>query len=239
MGEEMTIDRGRGRGVIRETQVAARIGVGAAALLLATALTTAVHAQVNHSPPVIYDDKLVEGLPGPDALYDADQGQPQALLPEPQDVVFPSFTLPAEAERLAFRKLLYDQYGLTYAFSCQQLSQYATQTLPRVTQDWAVGGWAAAGVTWTPLDRGGDYEGSLVVRGGWRGPPGRNPWPAPFGPAFLGSAWSIYEFTSWNANFKIAVLETEHRTELQLPNRQPGSSNDNQHVPLQGRPHQL
>ena len=76
---------------------------------------------------------------------------------------------------------------------------------------WAVGGWAATSVTWTPLDRGGDYEGTLVVRGAWRGPIGDNPWPAPFGPAYLGLAWSSYEFTSWNANYKIEDLFWEQK----------------------------
>jgi hypothetical protein len=174
-------------------------------LLLLVALASAARAQV------IYDDKLVYGTPGPDALYDADQGQPQSLLPEPRDVLFPALGLPFEAERLAFRERLYSQYGLTYAFSYQQLTQYATQTLPGVHQNWAVGGWAAAGVTWTPLDRGGDYQGSLVARGAWRGPLGNNPWPAPFGPANLGSAWSAYEFTSWNSQFKIEDLFWEQK----------------------------
>jgi Carbohydrate-selective porin, OprB family len=163
------------------------------------------HAQV------IYDDKLVVGLPGPEALYDPDQGEPQALLPEPREVVFPELGFPAEAERLAFRERLYDQYGITYAASYQQLNQYATRTLPGVGQNWAIGGWAAPSVTWTPLDRGGDYQGSLVLRGAWRGPIGDNPWPAPFGPANLGSAWSAYEFTSWNDHFEIEDLFWEQR----------------------------
>ncbi len=180
--------------------VLAPIGACAAVLLLAASLTTAARAQL------VYNDPFVEGLPGPDALYDPDQGQPEALLPEPRNVLFPGLGLPGEAARLAFRQRLYDQYGLTYAFSYQQLSQYATQTLPNVRQHWAIGGWAATGVTWTPLDRGGDYEGSLVVRGAWRGPIGDNPWPAPFGPAYLGSAWSAYEFTSWKSRFEIEDL---------------------------------
>ena len=155
--------------------------------------------------PEIVDDKLVDGLPGPDALYDLDSGEPQSLLPEPppREVVLPGLGLPWAAERQAFRKWLYDQYGLTYGFSYQQLTQYATRTLPNVGPDVAVGGWAGATVTWTPVDRGGDYEGSLVVSAGWRGPLGDNPWPAPFGPAFLGMALSNYEFTSWEANTRI------------------------------------
>ena len=181
------------------------IGVCAVLLLLASVMVGSARAQV------IYEDKLVEGLPGPEALYDPDQGEPQALLPEPREVLFPGLGLPAADQRLAFRESLYDQYGLTYAFSYQQLNQYATQTLPSVRQNWAIGGWAAPSVTWTPLDRGGDYQGSLVLRGAWRGPIGDNPWPAPFGPANLGSAWSAYEFTSWNDHFEIEDLFWEQR----------------------------
>ena len=177
----------------------------AATVVAATVFASAARAQV------IYEDKLVVGLPGPEALYDPDQGEPQALLPEPREVLFPGLSLPAQAQRLAFRERLYDQYGLTYAFSYQQLNQYATQTLPGVRQNWAIGGWAAPSVTWTPLDRGGDYQGSLVLRGGWRGPIGNNPWPAPFGPANLGSAWSAYEFTSWNDHYEIEDLFWEQR----------------------------
>ena len=66
------------------------IGVCAVLLLLASGLVTSSRAQV------IYEDKLVVGLPGPEALYDPDQGQPQALLPEPCEVVFPRLGFPAE-----------------------------------------------------------------------------------------------------------------------------------------------
>jgi porin len=191
-------------------------GVGLAALLLFAGLASA-RAQVSPaapaqavSQPVIYDDKLVEE-PGPDANYDPDQGQPQALLPEPRDVVLPWLSLPWQDERQTFRQQLYDKYGITYGASYQQLSQYATQTLPGVGPNVAVGAWAATSITWTPLDRGGDYEGTLVFRGAWRGPLGDNPWPAPFGPAFLGLAWSNYEFTSWQANYRIEELFWEQR----------------------------
>ncbi len=142
---------------MQRAKLSGPIGACAALVVLVAAVASTAHAQV------IYDDQLVYGLPGPDALYD--QGQPQSLLPEPRNVLFPGLGLPFEAERLAFRQHLYDQYGLTYALSYQQLMQYATQTVPGIRQDWAVGGWAAAGVTWTPLDRGDNYQGSLILRG--------------------------------------------------------------------------
>jgi hypothetical protein len=156
--------------------------------------------------PEIVDGKLVEGLPGPDALYDLDIGESQSLLPPPppRDVILPGLGLPWEAERQAFRKQLYDQYGLTYGFSYQQLTQFATRTLPNVGPNVAVGGWTGGEVTWTPLDRGGDYQGSLVVSAYWLGPLGLNPYPAVFGPTFLGMAWSNYDFSSFQANLRIA-----------------------------------
>lgn len=161
---------------------------------------------------VIYENKLVDNLPGPEALYDADQGQPQSLMPEPSRVLFPNLTLPYRDERLAFRQRLYQQYGLTYALSYQQLTQYSTNTVAGAKQKSATGGWFATGLTWTPLDRDGDYQGSLVARAGWRGPVGNSDtWPAPFGPLNMGSAWSSYEFTSWNSQNKIEDLFWEQR----------------------------
>ena len=62
---------------------AKRIGVSAAIVVGTIAFAGAARAQV------IYQGRLVMGLPGPEALYDPDQGQPQALLPQPCDVVFP------------------------------------------------------------------------------------------------------------------------------------------------------
>jgi hypothetical protein len=187
-----------------------RLSAAIGASLILMSMSVLVPAGAANGPE-IYDDQLVEGLPGPEALYDSDQGEPQALLPEPSDVVFPQLGIPFEAERLSFRKHLYDEYGLTYGFSYQQLNQYATQTLPGVKQHWALGGWAAGSLTWTPLDRGGDYEGTLVLRGGWRGPIGQNPWPAPFGPANLGSAWSTYEYTSWKSRIEVEDLFWEQK----------------------------
>jgi hypothetical protein len=74
---------------VRQTRLQKRIGVSAAIVLGAIAFAGAARAQV------IYQGKLVYGLPGPEALYDPDQGQPQALLPQPCDVVFPGLGFPA------------------------------------------------------------------------------------------------------------------------------------------------
>ncbi|WP_376099927.1 carbohydrate porin [Roseomonas sp. CCTCC AB2023176] len=148
-------------------------------------------------------------LPGPDALYDPDQGAPEALAsPEtPRGTLFPGLEAPWRADLQRFRLRLFQDHGITFFASYQQLAQYATDTRPGVRQDWAVGGWFGYGATWTPIDRGGDYEGTFVFRGGWRGAlGGNNTWPAPFGLANLGSAWSAYEFTSWNNRFAVEDL---------------------------------
>jgi len=68
---------------VPQIRLSKRIGVNAAIVLGAIAFAGAARAQV------IYEGKLVMGLPGPEALYDPDQGQPQALLPQPCEVVFP------------------------------------------------------------------------------------------------------------------------------------------------------
>ena len=76
------------RTAVPRTRLLKRIGVSAAIAVGAIAFAGAARAQV------IYQDKLVAGLPGPEALYDPDQGQPQALLPEPCEVVFPGLGFP-------------------------------------------------------------------------------------------------------------------------------------------------
>ena len=75
---------------VPQARLSKRIGVSAAIIVGAIAFVGAARAQV------IYQGKLVDGLPGPEALYDPDQGQPQALLPEPCEVVFPRLGFPAE-----------------------------------------------------------------------------------------------------------------------------------------------
>ena len=199
------VSRDRGGGMSAWVQIVAGLAALAAAPAAALAEVQQISTAPANSTPEIYDDELVDGLPGPDGLYDLYDGEPQSLLPEPppREVVFPGLGLPFQKERRDFRKWLFDNYGLTYAASYQQLSQYATRTLPGASWGYAVGGWAATSVTWTPIDRGGPNEGSLVVSGGWRGPLAPNPCPAPFGPGYLGMAWSSYTFTSWQANYRI------------------------------------
>lgn len=197
----------------------------AAALLGLAPLSSVTHAQQSKPGSAITSDSIGGGTvdftygglgeyvapyylgPGPDALYDPDQGEPQSLVPPlTQGTVFPGLQLPWTKGLASLRQDLYDKYGLTFSASYQQATQYATQVAPGVSDHWAIGGWAALGGTWTPVNRGTDWEGSLVVRTGWRGPIGDRPWPAVFGPLKLGSAWSSYEFTSWNGGLAVEDL---------------------------------
>jgi len=103
-----------------------------------------------------------------------------------------------------FKKKLYEDYGLKLAISYQTLVQYASDVLPpdpspRPRDDVAAGHWIQVETKWTPLRRGKDYEGSLVVVGDGRYTLGDNSNPAEFGPLDVGSAWGPnLEFFLWD-----------------------------------------
>ena len=81
---------------------------------------------------------------------------------------------PGRDDLAEFRRGIYEKYGLTVGASYQQLFQWASATARTADFDTALGGWAAVSTTWTALDRGGPYEGTLVVRGAFRGSLGDN-----------------------------------------------------------------
>ncbi|HEY2599659.1 MAG TPA: hypothetical protein VGJ79_14410, partial [Candidatus Dormibacteraeota bacterium] len=78
-----------------------------------------------------------------DVNEDPDQGQPQADAQEPRGSLFPALEFPWDAKLDAFRKRIYDQYGLTFGASYQQLFQWASSTSPVAKNDTALGAWAA------------------------------------------------------------------------------------------------
>lgn len=53
-----------------------------------------------------------QGTTYPDVNEDPDQGQPQADAQEPRGTLFPALEFPWDAKLDAFRKRIYDQYGL-------------------------------------------------------------------------------------------------------------------------------
>jgi hypothetical protein len=143
-----------------------------------------------------------------DPNEDADQGQPQARpqAPAPQGTVFPSVQFPWRDDLAEFRRSIYEKYGLTLGASYQQLFQWTSATARTANFDTALGGWAAVSTTWTLIDRGGDYQGTFVFRGAFRGSLGDNAVPAVFGLRDIGSLWSNYEWTSWNQGFRVEDL---------------------------------
>jgi hypothetical protein len=149
---------------------------------------------------------------------DPDQGEPQAdpTQQQPSPSLFPGLALPFSDQLSQVRQRALAQYGITFGASYQQLFQYSTATVPRAAYDTALGAWAATSVTWAPLDRGGDYQGTFVFRWAFRASLGDNAVPAVFGPADQGSLWSNYEFTSWNQGARVEDLFWEQRIGPQL-----------------------
>jgi carbohydrate-selective porin OprB len=141
--------------------------------------------------------------------------------------IFPHVQIPGYNAYQKFKLETSERFGIRFAVNYQQLFQYSSATLPNATYNTALGGWAAAEVLWTPVDRGGDFEGTLVLRLGWRDPIGNNIAPATFGVPQLGSIWSNYEFTSWNGGMKVEDLFWEQwltrRLRLRVGNQIPTS----------------
>lgn len=147
---------------------------------------------------------------GPDVNEDPDQGQPQAGGARAGNTVFD--VRAPWADRLALtREQLFERYGLTFGASYQQLAQWASATAPFGTHDTALGGWLDFSTTWTPVDRGGPYQGTLVARVGWRGPIGDNAVPSDLGILDLGSIWGNFEFTTWGGGLKVEDLFWQQR----------------------------
>jgi len=119
--------------------------------------------------------------------------------PQPGSI-FPSLTFPGREAYVKFKEDLYRDHGIQLGAFYSQLYQHASETRPGAPYDSANGYWAGLLFRWTALDRGGDYEGSLVVNLGMRNSIGNHAVPAGFGVPIVGAAWSNYEFTSWDTN---------------------------------------
>ncbi len=93
---------------------------------------------------------------------------------------------------------LYNKIGLKLGVSYQMLFQHAPDTATLGNLNTALGHWWGVTAKWTPLNRGEDFEGSLVLVAAERGSVGDNAIPAEFGALNVGSAWATnFEFTSW------------------------------------------
>jgi len=167
-------------------------------------------------------DEMALKAPSSDVYFDdpnddPDQGEPQAdPQARPGAPVFPGLAIPGSADLQELRQQALDKYGLTFGVSYQQLFQSSSATLPGAANDTALGGWAAISTTWTPINRGGEYEGTFVLRGAFRGSLGDNAIPAVFGLGDVGSLWSNYEWTSWAQGFRIEDLFWEQEVGSQF-----------------------
>ena len=177
-----------------------------AAVLAATVGVGTGKAQENSNVNnnVIFDDDGDALIPG------SVRADLQPPLPRPRrsapDAIFPDFKFPGRLGAEAWRDALAEDYGLRLGFSYQQLYQYASETIPGSPFNTANGGWASFEAIWTPVNRGSDREGRVVLRLGWRGEIGNNAVPAQFGGLNLGAAWSNYEFTDWDGGVKVEDL---------------------------------
>ena len=130
------------------------------------------------------------GIDDVDAEDDLNDSFPQ------RDSVFPGLRVP-EAWSV-FKENIYDSIGLKFESSYQMLYQHASDTAPFADFDTALGQWWGFTSKWTLINRGKDFEGSLVATGHDRNAAGSNAVPAQFGAADLGSSWSNFEFTEWD-----------------------------------------
>ncbi len=97
-----------------------------------------------------------------------------------------------------WKERVYDDIGLQLTLSYQMLFMGATEVAPRAEFQAAFGQWVGYTAKYTPLNRGVDYEGSIVLVAGYRGSVGNNAIPAEYGQLDVGSVWPVnFEFTSW------------------------------------------
>ncbi len=94
---------------------------------------------------------------------------------------------------------LYTNHNLKLGFFYQMLYMNASDTAPFASNDTALGDWWGFDAKWTPLNKGEDYEGSLVLVAAARDSVGSHAVPAQYGINDLGSGYSVnFEFTKWD-----------------------------------------
>ncbi|MGI9532442.1 carbohydrate porin [Lutimonas sp.] len=96
-----------------------------------------------------------------------------------------------------FKDDLYDKIGLKIGVSYQMLFQSASELAPQSTNDNALGHWWGFNAKWTAINKGKDFEGSLVFTGHERVSVGNNAVPAQYGAGDIGAIWSNFEWTEW------------------------------------------
>jgi hypothetical protein len=133
-----------------------------------------------------------------DAEEDLDNSFPE------KDSIFPRVV---PEKYFKWKANLYEKFGLKLEFSYQVLYQHASDTAPFGDFNTALGQWWGFTSKWTPLNRGKDYEGSLVLTAHDRNAIGSNAVPAQFGAGNLGTIWSNYEWTEWDFSLEDVYWE--------------------------------
>jgi hypothetical protein len=98
-----------------------------------------------------------------------------------------------------WKRDLYTNHDLKLGFFYQSLYMSASETLPNSTNDNSWGQWWGLDLKWTPLNKGEDREGSLVLVAAEREAVGNYAVPAPWGANDLGSLYAVnFEWTQWD-----------------------------------------
>ncbi len=111
-----------------------------------------------------------------------------------KDSVFPTI-IPGEFFK--WKEDIDEKYGLKLGLSYQSLYQKASDTLRGEDEAWA--GWLLFEGKWNAINRGEDYEGSLVATLDWRHTYGNKATPALFGTLNVGSLWPTdFAYIDWD-----------------------------------------
>jgi len=98
-----------------------------------------------------------------------------------------------------WKRDLYSEQDLKLGFFYQSLYMSASETLPGSEDDDAWGQWWGFDLKWTPLNKGEDNEGSLVLVAAERNSVGSYAVPAPYGIEEVGSLYALnFEWTEWD-----------------------------------------
>ncbi len=156
--------------------------------LLLVGNSVAAHEEPNHGDAG-YPHEDQHGYDPTDAEVDLDESFPK------RDSVF-GFGVPKAY--FDWKEEVYDRIGLKLGISYQLLFLHATERAPSANFESALGHWWGITAKWTPLNRGKDFEVSLVLVAAERGSIGDNAVPAEYGVLDVGSIFPVnFEFTSW------------------------------------------
>ncbi len=162
-------------------------------------------AQETESEPSDEAGQGSDGLNYSDYQY-PDEGQPEY---DPTDAEFLLDSTAPQRDSIfgdvvpekyfKWKQDLYTNHDLKLGFFYQALYMTASETSPIATNDDAFGHWWGLDLKWTPLNKGGDKEGSLVLVAAERASVGSNAVPALYGAEDLGSLYAVnFEWTAWD-----------------------------------------